>query len=146
VSDNAAVRDYWNQHIHDLDISTHQPGTREFFDDLDQYHFEKLHHLPRLIDFNAWRGKRVLDVGCGAGTDLARFAKGGAIVSGVDISPSAVALAKQNWQLVLLGRTKAALEETVPRQRCSRRHPASTSSRVPSSSGAGARPRRTNSA
>src|SRR6188474_2662781 len=52
------VRDYWNQHIHDLDISTHQPGTREFFDDLDQYHFEKLHHLPRLIDFDAWRGSR----------------------------------------------------------------------------------------
>src|SRR4029078_6825308 len=85
----AQVRDYWNQHIHDLDISTHQPGTREFFDDLDQYHFEKLHHLPPLNDFDAWRGKRVLDVGCGAGTDLARFAKGGAIVSGVDISSSA---------------------------------------------------------
>jgi SAM-dependent methyltransferase len=38
----------------------------------------------------------VLDVGCGAGTDLVRFAKGGAIVSGVDISPSAVALATAN--------------------------------------------------
>ena len=96
MTDNAAVRAYWNDHIHDLDISTHQPGTREFFDDLDQYHFEKLHHLPRLIDFGAYRGQRVLDVGCGVGTDLARFAKGGAIVTGVDISSSAIALAKQN--------------------------------------------------
>ena len=115
MSDNAAVRDYWNQHIHDLDISTHQPGTREFFDDLDQYHFEKLHHLPRLIDFDAWRGKRVLDVGCGAGTDLARFAKGGAIVSGVDISPSAVALAKQNFaQQGLQGDLREADGERLP--------------------------------
>ena len=97
MTDNAAVRAYWNDHIHDLDISTHQPGTREFFDDLDQYHFEKLHHLPRLIDFNAYRGQTVLDVGCGAGTDLARFAKGGAIVSGVDLSSSAIALARQNF-------------------------------------------------
>ncbi len=49
------------------------------------------------MDFDGYRGKRVLDVGCGAGTDLVRFAKGGALVSGVDISPSAVALARQNF-------------------------------------------------
>ena len=97
MSDNIQVRDYWNAHIHDLDISRHAPGTREFFADLDQYHFEKLHHLPRLIDFNAYRGRKVLDVGCGAGTDLMRFARGGALVTGVDISSSAIALAKQNF-------------------------------------------------
>jgi SAM-dependent methyltransferase len=91
------VREYWNRHIHDLDVSQHRPGSREFFADLDQYHFEKLHHLLRLIDFNAYRAKRVLDVGCGAGTDLLRFAKGGAVVTGVDISPSAVALARENF-------------------------------------------------
>jgi SAM-dependent methyltransferase len=94
----ADVREYWNEHIHDLEISSHAPGTREFFADLDQYHFEKLHHLPRLIDFSAYRGKRVLDVGCGAGTDLMRFAKAGAIVTGVDISSSAIALARANFE------------------------------------------------
>src|SRR6266849_2464739 len=97
MTDNAAVRSYWDDHIHDLEISSHSPGSREFFADLDQYHFEKLHHLPRLIDFNAYRGKQVLDVGCGAGTDLVRFAKGEALVSGVDLSSSAIALAKQNF-------------------------------------------------
>jgi len=97
MTTTARVRDYWNRHIHDLDISTHQPGTREFFQDLEQYHFEKLHHLPRLIDFDAWRGKRVLDVGCGAGTDLARFVRGGARGAGVDVSSSAIALAKENF-------------------------------------------------
>jgi len=97
MATTAHVRDYWNTHIHDLDISPHPPGSRQFFDDLDQYHFEKLHHLPRLIDFSGWRGKRVLDVGCGAGTDLARFVKGGAIGAGVDVSSSAIALAKQNF-------------------------------------------------
>lgn len=93
----ADVRDYWNRHIHDLEISAHKPGTREFFADLDQYHFEKLHHLPRLIDFDGYRGKRVLDVGCGAGIDLARFAKGGAIATGVDISESAIELARAHF-------------------------------------------------
>jgi len=92
------VRAYWEQHIHDLEISTNPPGSRGFFDDLDQYHFEKLHHLLRLIDFDGYRGRSVLDVGCGAGVDLARFAKGGAIVTGVDLAQSAIALAKANFE------------------------------------------------
>lgn len=94
---NAAVRDYWNRHIHDLDITTHPVGSRGFFADLDQYHFEKLHHLPRLVAFDGLAGKRVLEVGCGAGTDLVRFARGGADVTGVDIAASAVALARENF-------------------------------------------------
>ena len=93
----ADVREYWNRHIHDLEITAHPVGTPGFFADLDQYHFEKLHHLPRLIDFDGYRGQQVLEVGCGAGTDLVRFARGGAQVTGVDISPSAIALARQNF-------------------------------------------------
>jgi SAM-dependent methyltransferase len=94
----ADVRNYWNRHIHDLEITTHPVGTPGFFADLDQYHFEKLHHLLRLVDFDAYRGKRVLEVGCGAGTDLARFARGGAIVTGVDLSASAIELARKNFE------------------------------------------------
>jgi ubiquinone/menaquinone biosynthesis C-methylase UbiE len=94
----ADVRSYWNQHIHDLEITSHPVGSPGFFADLDQYHFEKLHHLLRLVDFDGYRGQKVLEVGCGAGTDLVRFAKGGAIVTGVDLSSSAIALARQNFE------------------------------------------------
>ena len=94
----AGVREYWNRHIHDLEITSHPVGSPGFFADLDQYHFEKLHHLLRLVDFNGYRGKRVLEVGCGAGTDLARFAKGAAIVTGVDVAGSAIELARRNFQ------------------------------------------------
>jgi SAM-dependent methyltransferase len=93
----ADVREYWNRHIHDLEITSHPVGSREFFADLDQYHFEKLHHLLRLVNFEAYRGKRVLEVGSGAGTDLARFARGGAIVTGVDVAAASIALARQNF-------------------------------------------------
>jgi SAM-dependent methyltransferase len=92
------VRSYWDQHIHDLDISTQPVGSRGFFDDLDHYHFEKLHHLLRLVRFDGYRGQTVLEVGCGAGVDLARFARGGAVVTGVDVAPSAIALARANFE------------------------------------------------
>jgi SAM-dependent methyltransferase len=93
------VRAYWDTHIHDLDISTHAPGSPGFFADLEQYHFEKLHHLPRLVPFDRFRGRRVLEVGCGAGTDLIRFARHGAKVAGVDLAPSSIALAAANFRL-----------------------------------------------
>ena len=90
------VRDYWNDRIHDLEITRHPVGSAGFFADLDQYHFEKLHHLLRLIPFDEYRGRRVLEVGCGAGTDLVRFARGGARATGVDAAPSAIALGRRN--------------------------------------------------
>jgi len=109
------VRDYWNTHIHDLDVSTESPGSRGFFDDLDRYHFEKLHHLIRLVDFDGYRGRMVLDVGCGAGVDLARFARGGAVATGVDVSQSAVELARKNFeQQGLSARFDVANGEQLP--------------------------------
>jgi SAM-dependent methyltransferase len=96
MGSSARVREYWNAHIHDLEISSHAPGSPGFFADLDSYHFEKLHHLLRLVDFSAWRDRAVLDVGCGAGVEVVRFARGGARTVGVDIAAQAAALTKAN--------------------------------------------------
>ena len=109
------VRTYWNLHIHDLEITRHPVGSRGFFDDLDQYHFEKLHHLLELVDFEGYGGRRVLEVGCGAGVDLARFARGGAAVTGVDIASSAIDLARANLeQQGLRGELEVANGEQLP--------------------------------
>jgi len=92
----AEVRAYWSRRIHDLEISSHPPGSPGFFADLDEYHFDKLRHLLTLVDFDGYSGRRVLDVGCGTGVDLVRFARGGAVATGVDIADSAIALAREN--------------------------------------------------
>ena len=109
------VRAYWNQHIHDLEITKHPVGSRGFFEDLDQYHFEKLHHLLRLVAFDGYRGRSVLEVGCGAGVDLVRFARGGAEVTGVDLAASAIDLARANFaQQGLHARLEVADGEHLP--------------------------------
>ena len=90
---------YWNERIHDLEMTDHPVGTREFFDDLDDYRFDKLHYLPRLVDFGGFTGQRLLEVGCGIGTDLLRFARGGADVTGVDLAERSIELARQNFDL-----------------------------------------------
>lgn len=96
MATTAEVTRYWNEHIHDLAMTPHPVGTREFFDDLERYRYEKLHYLPRLVDFGGYAGRRVLEVGCGIGTDLVRFAGGGASVTGIDLSETAVSLARAN--------------------------------------------------
>lgn len=90
------VQTYWNERIHDLEMTEHAPGTAEFFSDLDDYRFDKLRYLPKVVDFDGYAGKKLLEVGCGIGTDLVRFAQGGADVTGVDLSTTALELAEKN--------------------------------------------------
>jgi SAM-dependent methyltransferase len=93
------IQRYWNERIHDLEMTREPVGTKAFFDDLDDYRFDKLRYLPQLVDFSSFRGQRLLEVGCGIGTDLLRFAGGGARVTGIDLSQTAIDLAGRNFEL-----------------------------------------------
>ncbi|MDH4064086.1 MAG: hypothetical protein OEW19_06775, partial [Acidobacteriota bacterium] len=86
------IQRYWNSRIHDLEMTDEPVGTLAFFDELDEYRFDKLRYLPALVDFGGFGGETLLEVGCGIGTDLVRFAKGGALVTGVDLSARAIDL------------------------------------------------------
>lgn len=92
------VRRYWEEHVHDWKIAKAQPGTREFFEETESYRFEKLYYLPQLVNFNGFHGKKLLDVGCGLGNDLTRFARGGSAVVGVDLASRAIELATANFE------------------------------------------------
>lgn len=92
----ADITAYWDSHIHDLAIVTNPVGTPGFFRQLDEYRYDKLNYLPRLVDFDSYRGKTLLEIGCGAGVDLVRFARAGTVVTGVDLSRTAIDLARQN--------------------------------------------------
>jgi len=93
------VRTYWNTRIHDLEMTDKPPGSKAFFEELDDYRFDKLAYLPKVIDFAGFKGRRLLEIGCGIGTDLVRFAKGGAIVCGVDLSETAIRMARRNLEV-----------------------------------------------
>jgi ubiquinone/menaquinone biosynthesis C-methylase UbiE len=112
----AEIERYWNARIHDLEMTEQPVGSRAFFEDLDAYRFDKLHYLPRLVDFNGFAGRELLEVGCGIGTDLVRFARGGAIVTGVDLSTTAIDLARKNfdWHGVSAKELRPANAEALP--------------------------------
>lgn len=91
------IKKYWNEHIHDLKIARHPVGTEGFFKDLEQYRFEKLDYLPKVVDFSKYNNKNILEIGCGAGIDLKKFAEKGAKVTGVDLAEKSIELAKKNF-------------------------------------------------
>jgi ubiquinone/menaquinone biosynthesis C-methylase UbiE len=91
------IRNYWNEHIHDLEIATQPVGSLGFFDELDEYRFDKLRYLPQLVDFSGFGGMKLLEVGCGIGIDLVRFADGEADVTGIDLAQISIDLARENF-------------------------------------------------
>jgi SAM-dependent methyltransferase len=95
---SSRVRQYWNTNLHDLRATTERPGTPEFFRDLDGFRFAKLRYLAECVDFGGYAGRDVLEIGCGAGIDLIRFARGGARVIGVELAENALALAQSNFR------------------------------------------------
>jgi 2-polyprenyl-3-methyl-5-hydroxy-6-metoxy-1,4-benzoquinol methylase len=94
----AAVRDYWEDGVTDWPIAKAAPGTQTFFRETEAYRFEKLDYLDRVIDYDGHGGEDLLDIGCGLGNDTARFAAGGARVTGIDIAPNAIRLTQENFR------------------------------------------------
>ncbi len=91
-----SARAYWDQRVQDLYLSDQPAGTPGFVAAHDAYRHGKAAYLGSLLEYPRWRGCAVLDVGCGIGLDLIRFAAEGASVTGVDISTTAVDIARRN--------------------------------------------------
>lgn len=90
----ASVRDYWNNRPCNIRHSTQPVGTKGYFDEVEARKYFVEPHIPAFANFPQWRGKRVLKIGCGIGTDTISFARHGAQVTTVDLSDKSMDLAR----------------------------------------------------
>lgn len=91
----ARVRDYWNNRPCNIRHSPAPIGSREYFDQVEGRKYFVEYHIPGFADFERWRGKKVLEIGCGIGTDTMNFARAGAEVTAIDLSEKSMELARQ---------------------------------------------------
>jgi len=78
----------------------HELGTREFFDNVESHRYsEYAPWMPRLMGFEKFRDARLLEIGCGMGTDLLQFARGGARCTGIDLTPRSVEITRHRFRL-----------------------------------------------
>jgi len=90
------VRSYWNEYVNDIEVTEHPRGSDEFFAALEAYRYDKIDYLKDYVGFERYKGKKVLEIGCGVGHDLMQFARAGADVSARDLTENAVELATKN--------------------------------------------------
>lgn len=93
------VRAFWQEHPCGTKFADAPPGSRKFFELVEEHRYEKEWHIPSAAGFAESKGLRVLEVGCGLGTDAAQFAKAGADYTGIDLTQAAVDLAKKRFEL-----------------------------------------------
>ena len=93
------VREYWDRRPCNIRHSPLPVGTREYFDQVEARKYFVEPHIPRFAQFERWRGKKVLEIGCGLGTDTVNFARAGAQVTALDLSPASLELAQKRVAL-----------------------------------------------
>jgi SAM-dependent methyltransferase len=93
-----SVREHWNEEpcsTRGLDPS----DRKRFFADLETERYRLEPHILDFARFERGRGKRVLEIGVGAATDFVNWARSGAQLSGVDLTPAAIELARERLAL-----------------------------------------------
>ena len=93
--------DQWNQDLAGAIYGReHDFGTREFFDAVERHRYtEYAPWMPEVMGFKKFAGACLLEVGCGMGTDLLQFARGGANVTGIDLTPRSIEISRLHFEI-----------------------------------------------
>lgn len=99
VEQKERVRSFWESEPCGWAHGDAPEGTKEFFDQIERRRDELEPYIARFADFEGSRGKRVLEIGVGLGTDFVRFARAGAVATGVDLTERGVELVRRRLEL-----------------------------------------------
>lgn len=94
------IRRYWNTQPCNIKHGQSDIGTPEFFREVSERRYRVEPHIAEFAGFHLWAGKRVLEIGCGIGSDAEEFAKAGAEYVGIDLSEQSVALSRNRFNVL----------------------------------------------
>ena len=93
------VKKYWNDRPCNIKHSKKEFGSKEYFDEVEQKKYFIEPHIPKFAEFNKWEGKRVLEIGCGIGTDSVNFVRNGAKLTIVEFSDKSLDVCKKRFDV-----------------------------------------------
>ena len=104
------VRKHWEDEVCGTRFAVSSDRQR-FFDEISRARYAHERYIPGFADFAAYRGKRVLEIGVGAGSDFERWVQAGANATGIDLTEAAIALTRE--RLRLRGRPLASQRQVI---------------------------------
>jgi 2-polyprenyl-3-methyl-5-hydroxy-6-metoxy-1,4-benzoquinol methylase len=93
------VREYWDRRPCNIRHSPRPVGSKEYFDEVEARKYFVEPHIPGFAEFERWRGRKVLEIGCGIGTDTINFARHGAEVTVAELSDESLKVARQRAEV-----------------------------------------------
>jgi ubiquinone/menaquinone biosynthesis C-methylase UbiE len=93
------VRDYWNARPCNIRHSQKPVRSKEYFDEVEARKYAVEPHIPLFAEFPRWSGKKVLEIGCGIGTDTINFARHSAEVTVAELSDASLELARKRAEV-----------------------------------------------
>ena len=93
------IKEYWDAQPCNVKHSLQPVGSAEYWNEVTERRFFVEPHLRDLAGFHQWQGKRVLEIGCGIGSDAEQFARHGAEYVGIDLSAQSVDMCRQRFDL-----------------------------------------------
>jgi ubiquinone/menaquinone biosynthesis C-methylase UbiE len=93
------VKDFWEQAPCGSSFATSGKYTKEYFDEIEEHRYRVEPFIHQFAQFTRYRGKKVLEVGVGAGTDHIQFARAGALLSGIDLTDAAIEMVTKRLAL-----------------------------------------------
>jgi len=85
------VKAFWNRESCETWAARSDKFTREYFEEIERWRYASQPFVHSFAQFTRYHGKRVLEVGFGAGTDFIQWLRAGAIASGIDLTEEALA-------------------------------------------------------
>ena len=94
------IVEYWNRQPCNINHSSEPVGSESYFQQVTEKRYRAEPHVLDFAKFHLWRGRRVLEIGCGIGTDAEQFARHGAHYVGIDISSMSIQICRDRFKIL----------------------------------------------
>jgi len=111
------VRTYWNKASCGTELTKQKKFSKHYFQEIENFRYAIEPEIFSFAQFTRFHGKKVLEVGVGAGTDFLQWVRAGADAHGVDLTQEAIENVQHRLKLYgLSAQVQVADAEKLPYQ------------------------------